>query len=109
MYLSILICYDNILIGEIVRELEAVNPTKEPLKSDLLNGKWELMYTTSRSILQSQVAIFLQSLICYLNAIYLFITVPKPEAKIFTAKWEDLSGHQCRHFKSTKHGNMALL
>ncbi|THG03167.1 hypothetical protein TEA_026399 [Camellia sinensis var. sinensis] len=39
----------------IARKLEAVNPTKEPLKSDLLNGKWELIYTTSKSILQTQV------------------------------------------------------
>ncbi|CAL5329714.1 unnamed protein product [Camellia sinensis] len=38
----------------IARKLEAVNPTKEPLKSDLLNGKWELIYTTSKSILQTQ-------------------------------------------------------
>ncbi|KAL5992949.1 hypothetical protein ACLOJK_013869 [Asimina triloba] len=38
----------------IVRELEAINSIKEPLKSKLLNGKWELIYTTSRSILKSQ-------------------------------------------------------
>lgn len=45
---------DQERIEQIVRELEAVNPIKEPLKSELLNGKWELIYTTSRSILQSQ-------------------------------------------------------
>ncbi|CAL4935493.1 unnamed protein product [Urochloa decumbens] len=39
---------------QIVQQLEAVNQVKEPLKSDLLNGKWELLYTTSTSILQPQ-------------------------------------------------------
>ena len=32
-----------------------MNKIKEPLKSDLLNGKWELLYTTSQSVLQTQV------------------------------------------------------
>ncbi|KAI7726796.1 hypothetical protein M8C21_004781 [Ambrosia artemisiifolia] len=41
---------------QIARKLEAVNKIKEPLKSDLLNGKWELLYTTSQSILQTKVA-----------------------------------------------------
>uniref|UniRef100_A0A6N2M9C3 Plastid lipid-associated protein/fibrillin conserved domain-containing protein n=2 Tax=Salix viminalis TaxID=40686 RepID=A0A6N2M9C3_SALVM len=45
---------DQQRVDEIARKLEAVNPTKEPLKSDLLNGKWELLYTTSQSILQTQ-------------------------------------------------------
>jgi len=40
---------------QIAQQLEAVNQVKEPLKSDLLNGKWELLYTTSTSILQPQV------------------------------------------------------
>ncbi|KAL1557783.1 putative plastid-lipid-associated protein 4, chloroplastic [Salvia divinorum] len=44
---------DQQLIDQIARKLEAANPTKEPLKSDLLNGKWELIYTTSQSILQT--------------------------------------------------------
>ncbi|XP_020257030.1 probable plastid-lipid-associated protein 4, chloroplastic isoform X3 [Asparagus officinalis] len=35
-------------------KLEALNSIKEPLKSDLLNGKWELLYTTSTLILQNQ-------------------------------------------------------
>ncbi|KAG8364113.1 hypothetical protein BUALT_Bualt19G0093000 [Buddleja alternifolia] len=38
----------------IARKLEAVNKVKEPLKSTLLNGKWELLYTTSKSILQTE-------------------------------------------------------
>ncbi|GJN23589.1 hypothetical protein PR202_gb11253 [Eleusine coracana subsp. coracana] len=42
-------------VEQVVRQLEAVNKVKEPLKSDLLNGKWELLYTTSTSILQPQV------------------------------------------------------
>lgn len=45
---------DQERVDQIARELEAVNPTKEPLKSNYLNGKWELLYTTSRSILQPQ-------------------------------------------------------
>ncbi|KAL2513803.1 putative plastid-lipid-associated protein 4 [Forsythia ovata] len=45
---------DQQRVDEIARKLEAVNPTKEPLKSGLLNGKWELIYTTSKSILQTQ-------------------------------------------------------
>ncbi|KAK4438272.1 putative plastid-lipid-associated protein 4, chloroplastic [Sesamum alatum] len=48
-------------IDQIARKLEAVNPTKEPLKSNLLNGKWELIYTTSQSILQTQRPKFLRS------------------------------------------------
>ncbi|KAG6417385.1 hypothetical protein SASPL_119539 [Salvia splendens] len=44
---------DQQFIDQIARKLEAANPTKEPLKSDLLNGKWELIYTTSQSILQT--------------------------------------------------------
>nr|XP_043627412.1 probable plastid-lipid-associated protein 4, chloroplastic isoform X2 [Erigeron canadensis] len=41
-------------VDQIARRLEAVNKVKEPLKSDLLNGKWELLYTTSQSILQTK-------------------------------------------------------
>ncbi|CAA2933980.1 Hypothetical predicted protein [Olea europaea subsp. europaea] len=45
---------DQERVDQIARKLEAVNPTKEPLKSSFLNGKWELIYTTSQSILQTQ-------------------------------------------------------
>ncbi|XP_057418823.1 probable plastid-lipid-associated protein 5, chloroplastic [Lotus japonicus] len=38
----------------IASKIESLNSVKEPLKSDLLNGKWELLYTTSQSILQTQ-------------------------------------------------------
>ncbi|PHT97875.1 hypothetical protein BC332_33183 [Capsicum chinense] len=40
----------------IASKLEAANKVKEPLKSSLLNGKWELLYTTSQSILQTKVS-----------------------------------------------------
>ncbi|EEF33764.1 probable plastid-lipid-associated protein 4, chloroplastic [Ricinus communis] len=52
---------DQQRVDEIARQLEAVNPTKQPLKSDLINGKWELIYTTSQSILQTQRPKFLRS------------------------------------------------
>ncbi|XP_010269008.1 PREDICTED: probable plastid-lipid-associated protein 4, chloroplastic [Nelumbo nucifera] len=52
-------------IDQIARKLEAVNPTKQPLKSDLLNGKWELIYTTSKSILQTQRPKLLRSRVNY--------------------------------------------
>ncbi|XP_043707149.1 probable plastid-lipid-associated protein 4, chloroplastic isoform X3 [Telopea speciosissima] len=52
-------------VDQIARQLEVVNPTKEPLKSDLLNGKWELIYTTSRSILQTERPKFLRSSVNY--------------------------------------------
>ncbi|KAK2664973.1 hypothetical protein Ddye_003547 [Dipteronia dyeriana] len=52
---------DQQTVDQIARKLEQVNPTKEPLKSDLLNGKWELIYTTSQSILQTQRPKFLRS------------------------------------------------
>ncbi|KAL2254359.1 probable plastid-lipid-associated protein 4, chloroplastic isoform X2 [Sesamum indicum] len=52
---------DQQKIDQIARKLEALSPTKEPLKSDLLNGKWELIYTTSQSILQTQRPKFLRS------------------------------------------------
>jgi len=45
---------DKDRVEQIAQQLEEVNPAKEPLKSELLNGKWELLYTTSTSILQPQ-------------------------------------------------------
>ncbi|XP_030478661.1 probable plastid-lipid-associated protein 4, chloroplastic isoform X2 [Cannabis sativa] len=56
---------DQERIDRIARKLEAANPTKEPLKSDLLNGKWELLYTTSRSISQAGIPKFLRSIANY--------------------------------------------
>ncbi|KAF7842691.1 putative plastid-lipid-associated protein 4, chloroplastic isoform X1 [Senna tora] len=51
---------DQERVDQVARKLEAVNSVKEPLKSDLLNGKWELLYTTSQSILQTQRPKFLR-------------------------------------------------
>ncbi|KAL8242967.1 hypothetical protein R6Q59_013269 [Mikania micrantha] len=45
-------------VDQIARKLEAANKVKEPLESNLLNGKWELLYTTSQSILQTKVPSF---------------------------------------------------
>ncbi|XP_052206061.1 probable plastid-lipid-associated protein 4, chloroplastic [Diospyros lotus] len=45
---------DQERIDRIAQNLEAINKVKEPLKSSLLNGKWELLYTTSNSILGTQ-------------------------------------------------------
>jgi len=47
-------------VDKIARELEALNPTKDPLKSPYLNGKWELLYTTSSSILKKERPKFLR-------------------------------------------------
>ncbi|KAJ3672936.1 hypothetical protein LUZ60_006310 [Juncus effusus] len=51
---------DQARIDQLASELEAVFAIKEPLKSDLINGKWELIYTTSRSILATQRPKFLR-------------------------------------------------
>ncbi|XP_050378441.1 probable plastid-lipid-associated protein 4, chloroplastic [Argentina anserina] len=58
---------DSVCCSEIARKLEAVTPIKEPLKSDLLDGKWELLYTTfkSKSILQTGRPKFLRSRVNY--------------------------------------------
>lgn len=42
---------DQEAVEAAVQQLEAVNPTKKPLESPLLNGRWRLVYTTSESIL----------------------------------------------------------
>ncbi|XP_071729870.1 probable plastid-lipid-associated protein 4, chloroplastic [Rutidosis leptorrhynchoides] len=56
---------DQQIIEQIVRKLEAANSTKEPLKSPLLDGKWELIYTTSQSILQTKRPKLLRSRVNY--------------------------------------------
>lgn len=48
-------CITSLMCMQIASKLEAANKVKEPLKSSLLNGKWELLYTTSQSILQTKV------------------------------------------------------
>ncbi|KAL4441229.1 hypothetical protein ABPG77_011466 [Micractinium sp. CCAP 211/92] len=42
---------DKARIDKLASALERRNPTKKPLASDLINGQWELLYTTSDSIL----------------------------------------------------------
>ncbi|TKY71335.1 plastid-lipid-associated protein 4 [Spatholobus suberectus] len=56
---------DQQTVDQIARKLEAVNPIKEPLKSNLLDGKWELIYTTSQSILQTKRPKLLRSVTNY--------------------------------------------
>ncbi|KAL6176447.1 hypothetical protein ACLB2K_053080 [Fragaria x ananassa] len=56
---------DQKTVDQITRKLEAVTPVKEPLKSVLLDGKWELLYTTSKSILQTGRPKFLRSRVNY--------------------------------------------
>lgn len=51
---------DRERVDQIACRLEAANKVNEPLKSDLLNGKWELLYTTSKSILQTERPKFLR-------------------------------------------------
>lgn len=42
---------DAAMVDRLASELETLNPTPKPLSSPLINGKWELCYTTSMSIL----------------------------------------------------------
>ncbi|XP_024021142.1 probable plastid-lipid-associated protein 4, chloroplastic isoform X2 [Morus notabilis] len=51
---------DQDRVEQIARKLEKLNKIKNPLKSNLLNGKWELLYTTSKSLLQTQRPKFLR-------------------------------------------------
>ena len=50
----------TLLHGRTCRALERSNPTASPLASDLLNGQWELLYTTSDSILGTNKPSFLR-------------------------------------------------
>ncbi|ESW20497.1 hypothetical protein PHAVU_006G214200 [Phaseolus vulgaris] len=56
---------DQQTVDQIASELEEVSPIKEPLKSNLLDGKWELIYTTSQSILQTKRPKLLRSVANY--------------------------------------------
>eukprot|EP00803_Ostreobium_quekettii_P002312 evm.model.scf_2018.1 EVM.evm.TU.scf_2018.1 scf_2018:5583-9956(+) len=42
---------EQAMIDELCTKLEQANPTPKPLESPLLNGQWELLYSTSKSIL----------------------------------------------------------
>lgn len=51
---------DKAAIDKAACQLEKLNPTPNCLTSELLNGKWELLYTTSESILKSKNPPFLR-------------------------------------------------
>jgi len=38
-------------VDRLAQACEAINPVPEPLESELVNGKWRLIYTTSQEIL----------------------------------------------------------
>eukprot|EP00271_Cylindrocystis_brebissonii_P010647 TRINITY_DN26912_c0_g1_i1.p1 TRINITY_DN26912_c0_g1~~TRINITY_DN26912_c0_g1_i1.p1 ORF type:complete len:265 (-),score=47.03 TRINITY_DN26912_c0_g1_i1:711-1505(-) len=45
---------DEEAVEEVALRLEALNPTKAPVKSPLINGKWELKYTTAAGVLNKK-------------------------------------------------------
>lgn len=51
---------DKAEVETIIKELERRNPTKSPLQSPLINGRWKLEYTTSASILGTSRPPFLR-------------------------------------------------
>ena len=57
-----------------MQALEKLNPTKAPLASPLINGKWELVYTTSASVVGSSKPAFLRPS----GPIYQYIGEPPP-------------------------------
>ena len=51
---------DKQKVEQKARELERLNPTRSPLGSEYLSGQWELVYTTSSSILGTSKPPFLR-------------------------------------------------
>lgn len=51
---------DKADVARLFADLEKANPTKGPLASPLLNGRWKLLYTTSASILGTSRPPFLR-------------------------------------------------
>jgi hypothetical protein len=51
---------DEARIDALARALERLNPTPKPLASPLINGSWELLYTTSAGILGKSKPAFLR-------------------------------------------------
>lgn len=51
---------DKADVARLFADLEKANPTKSPLASPALNGKWRLLYTTSASILGTGRPAFLR-------------------------------------------------
>lgn len=64
-------------VEEMASALERLNPTKKPLASPLLNGRWQLRYTTSQSILGTSKPFFLRPS----GPIYQFLDGPNLKAK----------------------------
>lgn len=60
---------DKKRIDKLASKLEGMNPNKNSLKADEINGKWKLLYTTSQSILGQNRPFFLRPL----GPIYQFI------------------------------------
>ena len=59
-------------IDTLASKLEKLNPNKKSLAADEINGKWELLYTTSQSILGQKRPFFLRPL----GPIYQYIGAP---------------------------------
>uniref|UniRef100_A0A7S2UVA5 Plastid lipid-associated protein/fibrillin conserved domain-containing protein n=1 Tax=Fibrocapsa japonica TaxID=94617 RepID=A0A7S2UVA5_9STRA len=64
-------------VAGLAEKLEKVNPTKNPLDSPLINGRWSLIYTTSGQILGRDRPDFLRAK----GPIYQTIDVPNLAAK----------------------------
>ena len=45
---------DQQKVETLIQKLEKANPNKNSLASPLINGKWQLLYTTSQSILSKK-------------------------------------------------------
>lgn len=64
-------------VDALASALEKLNPTRKPLASPLLNGRWRLEYTTSDSILGTKKPAFLRPS----GPIYQFLDGPNLKAK----------------------------
>ncbi len=51
---------DTANVERLATAVEGLNPTAKPLSSPLINGRWELIYTTSSSILGKNKLPFLR-------------------------------------------------
>ena len=84
---------DRAEVEQLIQELESRNPTRDPLKSPLINGRWKLEYTTSSSILGTGRPPFLRPSgpiyqilgRCWLPTLVLQSVVPNPSSAAPTA------------------------
>ena len=53
---------DKKRIDQLASKLEGLNPNKKSLEANEINGKWKLIYTTSKSILGQNRPFFLRPL-----------------------------------------------